>query len=121
MKTNTTLSQVNYFTDADIYDTDVDNRPLYDLNNNIEQVNDTLGLLGHYIETNANPETEPTGGFSLYTCVYLGLNKLLSPIDISINPSIIDYTTKPIVLIIGKELVNSVYTYTCLAFAALIS
>lgn len=119
MKTNTTLSQVNYFTDADIYDTDVDNRPLYDLNNNIEQVNDTLGLLGYYIETNANPETEPTGGFSLYTCVYLGLNKLLSPIDISINPSIIDYTTKPIVLIIGKELVNNVYTYTCLAFAAL--
>jgi len=113
--TKITLNPVNYYDISDIYSWEVDNRPLYDISNNIDVINTTTSLLGFYQELPANPETEPVGGFQNFTCAYVGANGLLYPIDISQSMLSIDYSSVPIYLVIAP-LGQSIYK--CLAFSA---
>ena len=112
-----TLNPVRLYTEDDIYEMNTDNRPLVDIMSNINLLNSTLSDLGFYIEAQANPETEPVGGFPINTCVSISNNNLLSPIDISKTAAEIDYTKFPIVLVVDYNATTS--TYKCLAFSAL--
>ena len=113
--TKITLNPVNYYDIADIYYFETDNRPLYDISNNIDILNTTTSYLGFYQEISANLETEPAGGFTVPSCAYQGANGLLYPIDISQPVTSIDYTQYPIYLVI-KAVGSS--KYQCLAFSA---
>ena len=110
-----TLGPVNYYDISDIYYYSVDNRPLYNISNNLDIVNTAVSYLGFYQEISANPATEPAGGFAIPSCAYQGPNGLLYPIDISQPITSLDYTQYPIYLVI-KNLGSS--TYQCLAFSA---
>lgn len=110
-----TLKPVQYYDVMDIYSFEVDNRPIYDLRDNIDSINDVISNLGFYQEVYANPDTEPAGGFSPLTCVWLGQNGRIYPIDISQSIVTIDYTKYSIYLI-TESLGSS--KYKCLGFSA---
>jgi len=95
-----------------------DNRPLVDLATNIEQLNSSIGDIGFYQELKANPETEPVGGFSLFTCASVEENGLLYPINISLPIFVKDYSKYAIYLITDKVFLNNSYVYKCLSFSA---
>ncbi len=99
--TKISLGTVNYYDISDIYCYQTDNRPLYDLSNNIDILNTTTSLLGFYQEIGANPETEPAAGFLPLTCAYVGPNNLLYPIDISQSVDTVNYAAVPIYLVIA--------------------
>lgn len=107
------LNPVRLFTDDDLYETDVDNRPILDLETNMGIINDQLDKLGFFIEAQAGPDEEPAGGFTMNTCAYIGSNSLLYPINISKSVAEIDYSKYPIVLVTGYN--ESSKTYRCLA------
>lgn len=113
-----TLTPVKYFDVADIYAAPVDNRPLYDISNNVELINSAIANLGCYHEVFANPETEPAGGFSNLTCVLYGQNGFIFPIDISQPVTTIDYSKYPIYLVIEKLEASK---YKCISFSAALS
>ncbi len=110
-----TLNTVAYYDVNDIYEASVDNRPLYDISSNVDLLNTAIANLGFYQEVYANPDTEPAGGFSPLTCVWLGQNGRIYPIDISQSITVIDYTKYSIYLII-ESLGSS--KYKCLGFSA---
>ena len=91
------LNPVRLFTDDDLYETDVDNRPILDLESNINIMNDQLDKLGFFVEAQAGPDEEPAGGFTINTCAYIGSNSLLYPINISKSIAEIDYSKYPII------------------------
>lgn len=108
-------NSIRYYTENDIYEFSVDNRPLIDLAGNLDIVNSSIDSFGFYKELPANPETEPPQGFTLFTCAYIGPNSRLYPINIYDSVFLVDYSKVEIVLITGK---TSVGNYTCLTFAS---
>jgi len=110
------LKPVNVYQEFEPYDVDVDNRPLLDIQNNIQEIVGLLENSGFYSEIAADPSQLPAGGFSTFTCACIGTNSLLIPIDISKSIIEIDYTTLPIVLILGYNIDTN--TYQCLSFSA---
>lgn len=110
-----TLNQIAYYDINDVYCWETDNRPLYDISSNVDLINTAISNLGFYQEVYANPDTEPAGGFSPLTCVWLGQNGRIYPIDISQSIVTIDYTKYSIYLII-ESLGSS--KYKCLGFSA---
>ena len=113
--TKITLKPVQYYDIADIYEASVDNRPLIDISTNINTINTAISDLGFYQEVYANPDTEPAGGFSPLTCVFLGQNSRIYPIDISQSVVSIDYSKYPIYLVLASL---GLSLYKCLAFSA---
>lgn len=111
-----TLPPVRFYDINDIYEYNVDNRPLKDISTNIDIINSQLDNLGFYQEYLANPETEPATGFAPMTVAYVGANKRLYPIDISLSPLVVDYTKAPIVLILGQD--TSTQIYKALTFSS---
>ncbi len=109
-----TLNTVNYYSPSDIYSFETDNRPLVDISSNIDILNSGMSQLGFYGEYTANPQFEPSGGFQPYTCVYVGSNGQLNPIDISTSKLVLDYTQYPIALILENNSPN----YQVLFFSA---
>ena len=93
------LSPVRYFDENDIYDYEVDNRPIADLRTNIEEIANALYLNGHVSVIEINKELEPAGGFVPYTCGGVDLNGRLSAIDIALPTTVINYSKYPIVMV----------------------
>lgn len=110
-----TLPQIRYYTENDIYEFSVDNRPLTDLSDSIDVLNSSIDLFGFYKELAANPETEPSQGFTMFTCAYIGPNSRLYPINIYNSVFLIDYSKVEIVLIVGK---TDTGNYKCLTFSS---
>lgn len=111
------LNPINLYQEFDPYDIDVDNRPLLDIQDNLSKIAELLGHLGYYSDISADPSQEPAGGFLPFTCAAVYSNSLLIPIDISNSIYEIDYTTYPIVLILGAKNTDT-NTYPCLFFSA---
>lgn len=112
------LNPIRYYDVADIYTASVDNRPLRDISDNINSLNDAINILGFYQELYASQDSEPPGGFSPYTCVALSKSNTLVPIDISISSGIVDYSALPLYLIIaslGSRL------YKCISFSSTVT
>lgn len=115
MTSKLTLKPVQYYDIADVYSYEVDNRPLYDISENVDRLNTAIANVGFYHEVYANPDTEPVGGFTPLTCAYLGQNGRIYPIDISQSVVTIDYTKYPIYLVLESLGLSQ---YKCLAFSA---
>ena len=111
------LKPINIYQEFDPYDIDVDNRPLLNIQDNISEIVSILEDSGFYSEIAADPSQEPAGGFVPFTCACVYSNSLLIPIDISKSVFEIDYTTYPIVLILGQKDPN-LLTYPCISFSA---
>lgn len=109
------LSPVRYFDENDIYDYEVDNRPIADLRTNIEEIANALYLNGHVSVIEINKELEPAGGFVPYTCGVVDLNGRLSAIDIALPTTVINYSKYPIVMVLE---VLSDTSCKCLSFSA---
>lgn len=109
------LKTINVYQDLDLYDVDVDNRPLLDIENNIAEIVSLLEASGHYSEIAADASSEPAGGFSTFSCACVYSNSLLIPIDISKHISEVDYSKFPIVLILGYK--EDIKKYSCLFFS----
>ncbi len=112
-----TLKQINTYQEFEPYDVDVDNRPLYDIQDNFNELVGILQDFGGYTEIQADPSQEPVGGFNTFTCACILTNGLLAPIDISKSAIEIDYTKYPIILILGQK-DTTTNAYPCLAFSA---
>ncbi|MCI4436169.1 MAG: hypothetical protein JHC33_05085 [Ignisphaera sp.] len=110
------LKPINVYQEFDPYDIDVDNRPLLDIRDNISEITSLLETQGFYSELQADPSQEPPGGFTTFSCACVYSNSLLVPIDISKSPFLLDYSTFPIVLILGYN--EDTKTYKCLFFSA---
>jgi hypothetical protein len=110
------LKPINVYQEFDPYDIDVDNRPLLDIQDNISEIANLLETLGFYSEIQADPSQEPAGGFTTFSCACVYSNSLLVPIDISKSAFQIDYSSFPIVLILGYN--ETTRAYKCLLFSA---
>ena len=110
------LKPINVYREFEPYDVDVDNRPLLDIQDNINEIVSLLQTSGFYSEIAADPSQEPAGGFTPFTCACVYSNSLLVPIDISKPIYEIDYTKYPIILILGYN--TDTQTYQCLSFSA---
>lgn len=109
------LTPVKYYDVADVYSFEVDNRPLYDLSENIDKLNTSLSSLGFYQEAYADIQSEPAGGFLPYTCAMCGSDGRLYPIDITLSALSLDYSKVPVYLVL-ENLGNSYYK--CITFSA---
>lgn len=112
-----TLNPIRLYNDDDPYEVNADNRPLVDIRSNINTLNRRLGDLGFYLETKANPETEPVGGFSVNTCACIKENRLLYPVDITKPAAEVDYKNYPLVLVVDYD--SATNLYKCLTFSIL--
>lgn len=112
------LNPVRYYDISDIYTASTDNRPLYDISNNISSLNDALTILGFYQELYASQDTEPPGGFTPFTCVAVSKSNTLIPVDVSLSSLTVDYSQLPIYLVI-ESLGSSLYK--CISFSSTIS
>ena len=110
------LKPINIYNEFDPYDIDVDNRPLLDIQDNIAEIVSLLETQGFYSEIAADPSQEPPSGFTTFTVACVYSNSLLVPVDISKSTYEIDYSTFPLVLILGYN--ESDKTYKCLFFSA---
>lgn len=98
-----TLNPVRYYDVNDPYTMEVDNRPIFDLSSNLDIINTRLSQLGFYKEVKADPQMEPASGFSPFTCGYIGENGLLYPIDITLSPLDLNFSSFEIVLVVEKR------------------
>ena len=110
------LKPISIFQELEPYDVDVDNRPLLDIQDNLTEIADILNSMGNYLEVAADPSSEPSGGFTPFTCACVYLNNLLIPIDISKPITEIDYSKYSIVLVLSY--LSDSKTYACISFSA---